>query len=74
MMGKDLMSQRDAEKLQDLQNKCDMCKEAIVHEHDVPIREAMQDVCEVCQRVRTRIPDLMELRRKLAEFNEGHKR
>lgn len=67
------MNNSDTEKLQELQNKCDMCKEAIIHEHDEPIREAMQDVCEVCQRVRTRIPDLMALRRKLAEFNEGKK-
>jgi hypothetical protein len=63
----------DTDKLQELQNKCDICKAAIIHEHDEPIREAMQDVCEVCQRVRTRIPDLMGLRRKLAEYNEGKK-
>jgi len=63
----------DSDQRQEPQNKCDMCKEAIIHEHDEPIREAMQDVCEICQRVRTRIPDLMALRRKLAELNEGKK-
>ena len=59
----------DQQKLDQLQSACDLCKEAIVHEHEVPIREKMQDVCEVCQRVRTLLPDLMKLQHEMQEFN-----
>ena len=63
------LNRADSEKLDALQHECDLCKEAIVHEHDVPVREKMQEVCEVCQRVRTRLPDLIALRHKMQEFN-----
>lgn len=60
----------DKLKLDELQHACDLCKEAIVHEHEVPIREKMQDVCEICQRVRTRLPDLIKLREDMRSFNQ----
>ena len=63
------LKRTDTDKLQELQKQCDLCKEAIIHESDVPIREAMQEVCEKCKKVRLRVPELMELRRKLEKFN-----
>lgn len=68
------LSRADTDKLLKLQEQCDLCKEAIIHESDVPVREAMQDVCEECQRVRIRVPELMELRRKLEGFNNEEKK
>ena len=59
----------DTDKLIELQEQCDHCKEAIIHETQVELRHEMQAVCEKCQKVRIRVPELMELRRKLEAFN-----
>lgn len=59
----------DTDKLIELQEQCDHCKEAIIHETHVELRHEMQAVCEKCQKVRIRVPELMELRRKLEAFN-----
>jgi hypothetical protein len=59
----------DTDKLFALQEQCDHCKEAIVSESNIPLRTQMQKVCEKCQKVRLRVPQLMELKRKLHAVN-----
>lgn len=62
----------DTDKLMELQEQCDECKEAIIHESNVDIRLEMQKVCEKCKKVRIRVPELMELKQKLHAFNAEH--
>lgn len=66
------LSSSDTEKLLQLQQECDLCKEAMIVESDIPIRESMQEVCEMCKKVRLRVPQLMELRHKLEEANKDN--
>ncbi len=47
----------DTDKLIELQEHCDHCKEAIVHETLVELRHEMQRVCEKCRKVRIPVPD-----------------
>ncbi len=63
----------DTDKLLELQHECDLCKEAIIEEGDPRIKEKMEGVCEICQKVRVRVPDLIELRKKMQDFNAKHK-
>ena len=59
----------DTEKLIELQEQCDTCKEAIVHQGEGAIKTEMQKVCDKCRKVRLRVPELMELRQRLEAFN-----
>lgn len=63
------LTEADTDKLLALQEECDRCKEAIVHESDVEMQLEMQKMCEVCKRVRLRVPELMEVKRKLQAAN-----
>lgn len=59
----------DTEKLIELQEQCDICKEAIVNETNIKFKTEMQKVCDKCRKVRLRVPELMETNRKLQAFN-----
>jgi hypothetical protein len=63
------LSPADTDKLIELQEQCDTCKEAIIHESNVELRLEMQKVCDKCRKVRLRVPELMELKQKLHAFN-----
>lgn len=62
----------DTDKLIELQEQCDTCKEAIVHQNEGLMKNEMQKVCDKCRKVRLRVPELMELKRKLEAFNAEH--
>ena len=62
----------DTDKLIELQELCDTCKEAIVHQSEGELKTGMELVCEKCRKVRLRVPELMELRRKLQAVNAEH--
>lgn len=66
------LSHHDTEKLMELQEECDICKEAIVHEDNINFRTEMEKVCEKCRKVRLRVPELMELKQKLKAMNAEH--
>ncbi|MGM0594203.1 MAG: hypothetical protein ACQETD_06670, partial [Pseudomonadota bacterium] len=63
------LSPDDTDKLLELQQQCDACKEAIVQETHIDQRTEMQSVCERCKKVRLRVPELMALKQRMKAFN-----
>lgn len=59
----------DTDRLVELQERCDSCREAIVRESSVIWKTTMEKVCEKCEKVRQSIPDLIQLRLKLQGLN-----
>jgi len=66
------LSHEDTEKLIELQEECDACKEAIIHEDNIKFRTEMEKVCEKCRKVRLRVPELMELKQRLQAMNADY--
>ena len=64
-----LLTAEDTDKLLELQEKCDLCKEAIVREEKAGTRLEMHAVCDTCKVLRLRVPELMEVKRKLMATN-----
>lgn len=63
------LTPEDTDKLLELQEKCEVCKEVIVREAAAGTLLKMQAVCEKCKKVRLRLPELMEVKRKLMGVN-----
>jgi hypothetical protein len=63
------LTPEDTDKLLELQEKCDMCKEVIVREEGAGSRLDMHAICDKCKKVRVRLPELMEVKRKLMAAN-----
>ncbi len=63
------LTHEDTDKLLALQEKCDVCKEAIVREDAAGTRLKMHAVCDKCKVLRARVPELMEVKRKLMALN-----
>lgn len=64
-----LLTPEDADKLLALQEKCAVCKEAIVREDAAGSKLEMHGVCDRCKVLRARVPELMEVKRKLMALN-----
>ena len=58
--------------LDELQQLCDECKQAIKGQSDEKLKQAMERVCERCQRVREELPSLLELRKQIHEMKEKY--
>lgn len=58
--------------LDELQQLCDECRQSIDGQSDSHIKQAMERVCERCQRVREDIPALVELRKHIHEMKEKY--
>lgn len=63
------LTPEDTDKLLELQEKCEICKEVIVREEAAGTRLEMHAVCEKCKKVRLRLPELMAVKRKLMATN-----
>ncbi len=63
------LTSEDTDKLLALQEKCDVCKEAIVREDAAGAKLEMHALCDKCKVLRVRVPELMEVKRKLMELN-----
>ncbi len=59
----------DTDKLLALQEKCDVCKEAIVREDAAGTKMELHALCDKCKVLRVRVPELMAVKRKLMELN-----
>ncbi len=64
------LTPEDDNKLLKLQEKCEICKEVIVHEAEAGNKLEMATVCEKCNKLRRHLPELMETKRRLMEANE----
>lgn len=60
----------DDDKLLKLNEKCEICKEVIVHEAEAGNKLQMASVCEKCNRLRSHLPELIETKHRLMEANE----
>lgn len=63
------LTPEETDKLLELQEKCEVCKEMIVREVAAGSRFEMHAVCDKCKKVRLSLPDLMEVKRKLMASN-----
>lgn len=62
------LSVDDREKIAELQQLCDECRQAIETQNDSKLKAVMQEACDKCRNVRLLVPELMELRRKAKAF------
>lgn len=63
------LTTEDTDKLLELQEKCDLCKQAIRHEEETGSTLEVHELCDTCKVLRLRVPELMEVKRKLMAAN-----